>query len=85
MARVFHFVDDRWPEQQWLGSISYCFKYSKLILSSSIRDFEAIVAVGNNQIRQKWQQLLLDLAIPIRLRLYIHKQSLLLRVKIGQG
>src|SRR5690606_18096921 len=47
-------------------------------------NFEAIIAVGNNQIRQKWQQLLLDLSIPITT--IIHPQTVIApSAKIGQG
>lgn len=77
------FVDDRWPEQQWLGCYPIVSNIQNLSLIKH-QDFEAIIAVGNNQIRQKWQQLLLDLSIPITT--IIHPQTVIApSVKIGQG
>ena len=77
------FVDDRWPEQQWLGCYPIVSNIQNLSLIKQ-QDFEAIIAVGNNQIRQKWQQLLLDLSIPITT--IIHPQTVIApSVKIGQG
>ena len=77
------FVDDRWPDQQWLGCYPIVSNIQNLSLIKQ-QDFEAIIAVGNNQIRQKWQQLLLDLSIPITT--IIHPQTVVApSVKIGQG
>lgn len=77
------FVDDRWPEQQWLGCYPIVSNIQNLSLIKH-QDFEAIIAVGNNQIRQKWQQLLLDLSIPITT--IIHPQTVIApSAKIGQG
>ena len=77
------FVDDRWPEQQWLGCYPIVSNIQNLSLIKQ-QDFEAILAVGNNQIRQKWQQLLLDLSIPITT--IIHPQTVIApSAKIGQG
>lgn len=77
------FVDDRWPEQQWLGCYPIVSNIQNLSLIKQ-QDFEAIIAVGNNQIRQKWQQLLLDLSIPITT--IIHPQTVIApSAKIGQG
>lgn len=77
------FVDDQWPEQQWLGCYPIVSNIQNLSLIKQ-QDFEAIIAVGNNQIRQKWQQLLLDLSIPITT--IIHPQTVIApSAKIGQG
>lgn len=77
------FVDDRWPEQQWAGCYPIVSNIQNLSLIKQ-QDFEAIIAVGNNQIRQKWQQLLLDLSIP--LTTIIHPQTVIApSAKIGQG
>lgn len=78
-----YFVDDRWPEQQWAGCYPIVSNIQNLSLIKQ-QDFEAIIAVGNNQIRQKWQQLLLDLSIPITT--IIHPQTVIApSAKIGQG
>lgn len=78
-----YFVDDRWPEQQQAGHYSIISNIQCLEKLKS-HNFEAIIAVGNNQIRQKWQQLLLDLTIPITT--IIHPQTVIApSAKIGQG
>ena len=47
------------------------------------QNFEVIIAVGNNQIRQKWQQLLLDLS---PMTTIIHPQTVIApSAKIGRG
>lgn len=77
------FVDDRWPEQQWAGCYPIVSNIQNLSLIKQ-QDFEAIIAVGNNQIRQKWHQLLLDLTIP--LTSIIHPHTVISpSVKFGQG
>ena len=77
------FVDDRWPEQQWLGCYPIVSNIQNLSLIKQ-QDFEAIIAVGNNQIRQKWQQLLIDLGIP--LTTIIHPHAVISpSAKIGRG
>lgn len=77
------FVDDRWPEQQQAGRYTIIANIQSLETIDS-DSFEAIIAIGNNQIRQKWQQLLLDLSIPITT--IIHPQTVIApSVKIGQG
>ncbi|CAM9262680.1 acetyltransferase [Acinetobacter pseudolwoffii] len=77
------FVDDRWPEQQQAGRYTIIANIQSLE-AINVNNFEAIIAVGNNQIRQKWQQLLLDLSIP--LTTIIHPQTVIApSVKIGQG
>ena len=77
------FVDDHWPEQQQLNCYTIISNIQNLKFLD-LQNFEAIIAVGNNQIRQKWQQLLLDLSIPITT--IIHPQTVIApSVKIGQG
>lgn len=77
------FVDDRWPEQQHAGHYTIITNIESLEIIN-VDNFEAIIAVGNNQIRQKWQQLLLDLSIPITT--IIHPQTVIApSVTIGQG
>ena len=78
-----YFVDDRWPEQKQVGQYSIISNIQNLSQLKQ-ENVEAIVAVGNNQIRQKWQQLLLDLSIP--LTTIIHPQTVIApSAKIGQG
>ena len=77
------FVDDRWPEQKQAGHHTIITNIQAL-QTMNLHSFEAIIAVGNNQIRQKWQKLLLDLSIPITT--IIHPQTVIApSVKIGQG
>ena len=77
------FVDDRWPEQQWLGCYPIVSNIQNLSLIKQ-QDFEAIIAVGNNQIRQKWQQLLIELGMP--LTTIIHPHAVISpSAKIGRG
>lgn len=77
------FVDDRWSEQQQAGRYTIIANIQSLE-TIDVNNFEAIIAVGNNQIRQKWQQLLLDLSIP--LTTIIHPQTVIApSAKIGQG
>lgn len=77
------FVDDRWPEQQQADRYTIITNIQSLETINP-DNFEAIIAIGNNQIRQKWQQLLLDLSITITT--IIHPQTVIApSVKIGQG
>lgn len=77
------FVDDHWPEQQQLNCYTIISNIQNLKFLD-FQNFEAIIAVGNNQIRQKWQQLLLDLSIPITT--IIHPQTVIApSAKIGRG
>lgn len=78
-----YFVDDRWPEQKQAGCYSIISNIENLEFINS-NNFDAIVAVGNNQVRQKWHHLILDLAIP--LTRIIHPNTVISpSVKIGQG
>ena len=77
------FVDDRWPKQKQAGRYTIIANI-QFLKAINVDNFEAIIAVGNNQIRQKWQQLLLDLSIPITT--IIHPQTVIApSVKIGEG
>ena len=77
------FVDDRWPKQQQIGSYTIISNIQSL-KNLNNHNFEAIIAVGNSQIRKKWQQLLLDLSIPMTT--IIHPQAVIApSAKIGQG
>jgi len=81
--KTISFVDDRWPEQKQAGHYTIITNIPSL-QTVNVDNFEAIIAIGNNQIRQKWQQLLLDLSIPITT--IIHPQTVIApSVKIGQG
>ncbi|WP_180168104.1 acetyltransferase [Acinetobacter sp. YH12035] len=78
-----YFVDDRWPKQKQAGCYSIISNIKNLE-SIDYNNFDAIVAVGNNQVRQKWHHLILDLAIP--LTRIIHPNTVISpSVKIGQG
>lgn len=78
-----YFVDDRWPEQKQAGYYSIISNIENLEFIDS-NNFDAIVAVGNNQVRQKWYHLILDLAIP--LTRIIHPNTVISpSVRIGQG
>lgn len=78
-----YFVDDRWPEQKQSGCYSIISNIENL-KSIDHNNFDAILAVGNNQVRRKWHQLLLDLAIP--LTQIIHPNTVIFpSVKVGQG
>lgn len=78
-----YFADDRWPEHQYAGQYSIISNISSL-KNQDLEGFEAIVAVGNNQIRQKWLQLLLDLSVP--LTTIVHPQAVIApSANTGQG
>ena len=78
-----NFVDDRWPKQQQIGCYTIISNIQSL-KNLNNHNFEAIIAVGNSQIRKKWQQLLLDLSIPMTT--IIHPQAVIApSAKIGQG
>jgi sugar O-acyltransferase (sialic acid O-acetyltransferase NeuD family) len=77
------FVDDCWADNKQIEHYRIISDIQHLkILEYS--QFEAIVAVGNNKIRQKWQQLLIDLGIP--LTTIIHPHAVISpSAKIGRG
>lgn len=77
------FVDDRWPTQKNIDHYTIISNIQNLSLVQH-SNFEAIAAVGNNKIRQKWQQYVIDLNIP--LATIIHPHAVISpTVKIGQG
>lgn len=77
------FADDRWPTTQQVGKYKIVSNIANLyqLASSSI---QAIVAVGNNHLRQKWQTLLGELGIIMTS--IIHPQAMISpTAQIGQG
>ena len=77
------FVDDRWPNQAQVGHHSIIANIQNLS-SLNLQNYEAIIAIGNNQIRQKWHQLLLDL--DVSLTSIIHSQAIIApSAKIGSN
>lgn len=77
------FADDRWPTTQQVGKYKIVSNIANLHqLSSS--NLQAIVAVGNNHLRQKWQTLLGELGIIMTS--IIHPQAMISpTAQIGQG
>lgn len=77
------FVDDRWPITQQVGEYEIVSNIANLHqLASS--NLQAIVAVGNNHLRQKWQTLLGELGIIMTS--IIHPQAVVSpTAQIGQG
>ena len=77
------FADDRWPKTQQVGEyqiVSNIANVQQLVCSN----IQAIVAVGNNHLREKWQKLLGDLGI--RMTSIIHPQAIVSpTAQIGQG
>lgn len=51
------FADDRWPAMQQVQGYKIVSNIASL-QQLSYKNFQAIVAVGNNHLRQKWQALL---------------------------
>ncbi|TCB59678.1 acetyltransferase [Acinetobacter terrae] len=77
------FADDRWPEIQQVGAYKIVSNIANLqhLASSNLR---AIVAVGNNSLRQTWQSLLRELGI-ITVSI-IHPRAVVSpTAQIGQG
>lgn len=77
------FADDRWPEIQQVGTYKIVSNIANLqhLTSSNLR---AIVAVGNNSLRQTWQSLLAELGIIIAS--VIHPRAVVSpTAQIGQG
>ena len=58
------FADDCWPKYQQVGGYKIVSNIANLQQLSS-NNIQAIVAVGNNHLRQKWQTLLCELGIII--------------------
>lgn len=77
------FVDDRWPELTHVKTYSVISNLKNLDLID-LQNYEAIIAIGNNQIRQKWHQLLLD--FDVSLTSIIHPQAIIApSAKIGSN
>lgn len=77
------FADDRWPVTQQVARYKIVSNIANLqqLASSNV---QAIVAVGNNHLRQKWQTLLAELGIIIAS--VIHPQTVISSTaQIGQG
>lgn len=77
------FADDRWPKTQQVGEYKIASNIANVeqLISNNI---QAIVAVGNNHLREKWQKLLGDLGI--RMTSIIHPQAIVSpTAQIGQG
>lgn len=77
------FADDRWPTTQQVGQYKIVSNIANL-KQLDATNIKAIVAVGNNPLRQHWQQTLLDLSIA--LTSVVHPQAVISpTAHIGQG
>lgn len=77
------FADDRWPKTQQVGEYKIVSNIANVQQFTS-NNIQAIVAVGNNHLREKWQKLLGDLGI--RMTSIIHPQAIVSpTAQIGQG
>lgn len=77
------FADDRWPKTQEVGEYKIVSNIANVQQFTS-NNIQAIVAVGNNDLREKWQKLLGDLGI--RMTSVIHPQAVVSpTAQIGQG
>lgn len=77
------FADDRWPATQQVGTYKIVSNIDNL-QQLSCGHIQAIVAVGNNHLRQKWQTLLGELGIIMTS--IIHPQAVVSpTAQIGQG
>lgn len=77
------FADDRWPKTQQVGEYKIVSNIANVQQLTS-NNIQAIVAVGNNHLREKWQKLLGDLGI--RMTSIIHPQAIVSpTAQIGQG
>lgn len=77
------FADDRWPKTQQVGEYQIVSNIANVQQFTS-NNIQAIVAVGNNHLREKWQNLLGDLGI--RMTSVIHPQAIVSpTAQIGQG
>src|SRR5690606_39385746 len=77
------FADDRWPTTQQVGKYKIVSNIANLhqLASSNI---QAIVAVGNNHLRQKWQTLLGELGIIVT-SFILHQSMIIPTAKISQS
>jgi len=77
------FADDRWPKTQQVGEYQIVSNIAN-VQQLACSNIQAIVAVGNNHLREKWQKLLGDLGI--RMTSIIHPQAIVSpSAQIGQG
>lgn len=77
------FADDRWPETQHVDGYNIVTNIASLNQLETTH-FQAIVAVGNNALRQQWQQTLR--ALGIELTSVIHPHSMISpTAQIGLG
>lgn len=77
------FADDGWPKTQQVGEYKIVSNIANVQQLTS-NNIQAIVAVGNNHLREKWQKLLGDLGI--RMTSIIHPQAVVSpTAQIGQG
>lgn len=77
------FVDDSWPINQNIGDYVIISDIKNLNAMQHL-NYEAVVAIGNNKMRQNWQQLLTNLSIP--LVTIIHPHAIVSpSAKIGRG
>ena len=77
------FADDRWPTTQQVSEYKIISNIANL-QQLACSNIQAIVAVGNNHLRQKWQTLLGELGIIITS--IIHPQAMVsATAQIGQG
>lgn len=77
------FADDRWPKTQQVGEYKIISNIANVQQFTS-NNIQAIVAVGNNHLREKWQRLLGDLGI--KMTSIIHPQAIVSpTAQIGQG
>lgn len=77
------FADDRWPKTQQVGEYKIVSNIANVQQLTS-NNIQAIVAVGNNHLREKWQKLLGDLGI--KMTSIIHPQAIVSpTAQIGQG
>jgi sugar O-acyltransferase (sialic acid O-acetyltransferase NeuD family) len=77
------FADDRWPKTQQVGEYKIVSNIANVQQLTS-NNIQAIVAVGNNHLREKWQKLLGDLGIIMTS--IIHPQAIVSpTAQIGQG
>lgn len=77
------FADDRWPKTQQVGEYKIVSNIAN-VQQLAYSNIQAIVAVGNNHLREKWQKLLGDLGIIMTS--IIHPQAIVSSTaQIGQG
>ena len=79
-----YFVDDQWPNKNVINGIKVVSNIVGLKEWIENKYVEGIAAVGNNQIRRKWHEILMACDIP--LATIIHPSAIISpSVKIGKG